>query len=54
MSIYGYCKECKMELTSRDQHFGPAGICEGCFDLEMGEDDDFVMVIDMPELWKGE
>jgi hypothetical protein len=29
MSIYGYCENCKMELTSRDQYFGPPELCVG-------------------------
>ena len=55
MSIYGYCKKCKIQLVSRDAKVAPPGICEGCFTLEMNEESEiYTPVIDISELWRNE
>lgn len=52
-NVYGYCKDCKMELVSRDFYYGPPEICEGCFDAIMADEiEDCTPVICIAELWK--
>ncbi len=55
MSTYGICCKCKMELVSRDQHFGPSEFCENCWNSEMADEwEYYVPVINIPELWQSE